>query len=151
VRRRSLARKLIALVMIAVTAGMAVSALLTIWQEVEHYAETRRQVMLTTARVFAAAAASAIAQVKQQETIEAIRGIGQVPGFQFVQVRTPDGGVLAALGSASRLVSDPSINADDKPSILDLLRGGTILISVPVVDGGRDVGQINLIADISDF
>ena len=150
-RRRSLARKLVILVMIAVTSGMAVAALLSTWQEIEHYADTRRQVMLTTARVFAAAAANSVAHGKQQETIEAIRAIGQVPGFQFVQVRTPDGGVLAALGSVSRLVNDPSMNGDEKPSILDLLRGGTILITVPVIDGGREVGQINLIADITDF
>src|SRR5262245_15098211 len=130
---------------------MAVSALLSAWQQIELYAETRRQVMLTTARIFASAAASSVAQGKQEETIEAIRAIGQVPGFQFAQVRTPEGGVLAALGSVSRLVNDPSMTGDEKPSIIDLMRGGTILISVPIVDGGREVGQLNLIADITDF
>ena len=151
VRRQSLVRKLVILVATAVTAGMAVSALLSAWQEIERYADTRRQLMHATAQVFAAAAASSVAELKQQETLEAIRAIGRVPGFLFVQVRTPDGRVLAALGGASRLVTDPSLNGDETPSIFDLLRSGTVLVTVPVIDGGKEVGRINLISDTADL
>ncbi len=150
-RRQSLVRKLVLLVMTAVASGMAVSALLATWQEVERYADARRQLMLATARVFAAATARPVAELKQQETLEAIRAIGNIPGFLFAQVRTPDGRVLAALGGASRLLTDPSLNQDQTPSILDLLSGGTILITVPVIDGGREVGRINLISDTADL
>jgi signal transduction histidine kinase len=150
-RRQSLVRKLVLLVATAVTAGMAVSALLATWQEVERYADTRRQLMRATAQAFAAAAASSVAGLKQQETLEAIRAIGRVPGFQFVQVRTPDGRVLAALGGASRLVTDPLLTGDETPSILDLLRSGTVLVTVPVIDGGKEVGRINLISDTADL
>jgi acetylornithine/succinyldiaminopimelate/putrescine aminotransferase len=101
-RRQSLVRKLVLLVATAVTAGTAVSALLTTWQEVNRYADARRQVMYATAQVFAAAAANSVADIKQQETLEAIRAIGRMPGFLFVQVKTSDGRVLAALGGASR-------------------------------------------------
>jgi len=146
-----LVRKLVLLVMTAVASGMAVSALLATWQEVERYADARRQLMLATARVFAAATARPVAELKQQETLEAIRAIGNIPGFLFAQVRTPDGRVLAALGGASRLLTDPSLNQDQTPSILDLLSGGTILITVPVIDGGREVGRINLISDTADL
>ena len=150
-RRRSLVRKLVILVATAVTAGMAVSSLLSTWQEVERYADARRQLMHATAQAFAAAAASSVAARKQQETLEAIRAIGRVPGFLFVQVRTPDGHVLAALGGVSRLVTDPLLNDRETPSILDLLRSGTVLVSVPVIDGGKEVGRINLISDTADL
>lgn len=150
-RRRSLVRKLVILVATAVTAGMAVSSLLATWQEVERYADARRQLMHATAQAFAAAAASSVAARKQQETLEAIRAIGRVPGFLFVQVRTPDGHVLAALGGVSRLVTDPLLNDRETPSILDLLRSGTVLVSVPVIDGGKEVGRINLISDTVDL
>ena len=150
-RRQSLVRKLVLLVVTAVTAGMAVSAVLSTWQEIERYADARRQLMLATAQVFAAAAANSVAELKQQETLEAIRAIGRVPGFLFVQVRTPDGRVLAALGSASRLVTDSSLRAEQRPSVIDLLRSGTVFVSVPVIDGGKEVGQINLIGDTSDL
>ena len=90
-RRPSLVRKLVLLVAAAVTAGMAVAALLAIWQEVDRYADARRQVMYATAQVFAAAAASSVADLKQTETLEAIRAIGRMPGVLFVQVKTPDG------------------------------------------------------------
>ncbi len=150
-RRQSLVRKLVLLVVTAVTAGMAVSAVLSTWQEVERYADARRQLMLATAQVFAAAAASSVAELKQQETLEAIRAIGRVPGFLFVQVRTPDGRVLAALGGASRLSTDSSLGAEQTPSVFDLLRSGTVFVSVPVINGGREVGQINLISDTADL
>ena len=72
-RRQSLIRKLVILVATAVTAGMAVSALLSTWQEIERYADARRQLLRATAQAFAAAAASSVAELKQQETLEAIR------------------------------------------------------------------------------
>ena len=150
-RRQSLVRKLVILVATAVTAGMAVSALLSTWQEIERYADGRRQLMRATAQAFAAAAASSVADLKQQDTLEAIRGIGRVPGFLFVQVRTSDGRVLAALGGASRLVTDPLLNDDVAPSLFDLLRSGTVLVTVPVINGGKEVGRIYLISDTADL
>src|SRR5882724_13621764 len=121
-RRQSLIQKLVLLVATAVTSGMAISASLAMWQEVERYADARRQVMYATTQVFAAAAATSVAEFKQQETLEAIRAIGRIPGFLFVQVRTSDGRVLAAFGSASRLLTDPSLSGAETPSALDLLR-----------------------------
>ena len=76
-RRQSLVRKLVFLVMTAVASGMAVSALLATWQEVERYADARRQLMLATARVFAAATARPVAELNRQETLEAIRAMAE--------------------------------------------------------------------------
>jgi len=151
VRRRSLVRKLILLVAAAVTLGAVLSGLLAIWREVERYADARRQLMLGTAQAFAAAAARPVADLRQEETLDAIRAIARVPGFLFVQVRTPDGRVLAALGGASRLLSDPSFDEEKMPSLLELLSGETILISVPVIDAGSEVGRLNLIGDTADL
>jgi signal transduction histidine kinase len=150
-RRRSLLQKLILLVMTAVASGLIASATLSIWQEVEHYANTRRQLMRATAEAFAAAAASSVAERNQNETLKAIRGIGRVPGILFAQVRTPDGRVLAALGNASRLLTDPSLNNETAPSIFGMLRGETILVTVPIINGGGQVGRINLISDTTDL
>src|ERR1700730_7517091 len=150
-RRHSLVRKLVLLVTAAVASGMVVSAALAIWQEVDRYADTRRQIMRATAEFFAAAAASSVAELKQQETLEAIRAIGRVPGFLFIQVRTPDGRVLAAFGSAPRLVTDPLLKAEEFPSTLDLLRSGTVLVSVPVINEGEEVGRIHMIGDTADL
>jgi hypothetical protein len=130
---------------------MVASALLSVGYETERYADTRRELMQATARAFAAAAASAVVERKQQETLEAIRAIGLVPGLLFVQVRTPEGRVLAALGGASHLVSDLSLTDDESPSTLELLRSGTIRVSAPVIDGGRSVGRIDLISDTAEL
>ncbi len=149
--RHSLVRRLVYLVVAAVVSGAVVSTLLTMWQELERYVDTRRQFMRATAEVFASAAAPSVAAGKQQETLEAIRGIGHVPGLRFVQIRTTDGRVLAAFGSAPRLASDPTLNEEATPSAIDLLRGGTVLVSVPVINGGEAVGTINIVSDTSDL
>jgi two-component system sensor histidine kinase BarA len=151
VRRRSLVRKLIWLVAAAVTAGMAGSATWSAWHEAERYLETRRELMHAAAQAFAAAAANAVAETKQQETLEAIRAIGRVPGVLFAQVRTPDGRVLAALGGATHLVTDVLVTGDENPSVLDLLRSGTVRVTVPIIEGGREVGRISLISDTADL
>jgi hypothetical protein len=52
VRRRSLVRKLVLLVAAAVTSGMVVSALLAMGQEVERYANTRREFLRATAHTW---------------------------------------------------------------------------------------------------
>jgi len=130
---------------------MAVAALFSTWQEIEQYADARRSALRATALAFAGASASFVAERKQQETLDAIRGIARVPGIQFVQVRTPDGRVLAALGGASRLVSDPLLNETATPSLFDMLRSGTVLVTVPVINGGKEVGRINLISDTADL
>ena len=150
-RRRSLVRKLILLVVAAVTSGMVLAAALAAWWEAERYAQSRRELMHTTAQAFAAAAARPVAELRQDETLDAIRGIARVPGFLFVQVRTPDGRVLAALGGASRLASDPSFDDESVPSLHALLSGATILISVPVIEAGSEVGRLSLIGDTADL
>jgi signal transduction histidine kinase/EAL domain-containing protein (putative c-di-GMP-specific phosphodiesterase class I)/CheY-like chemotaxis protein len=151
VRHPSLVQKLVRLVVGAVGAGMIVSAGLAAWQEAERYADARRSIALSTAQTFAAATARPVAQGDQQAALEAIRAIGRAPDLLFVQVRTLDGRVLAALGGTSRLVGDLTIDDHDAPSIFDLLRSGTMTVSVPVIDGGRIVGTINLVSNTSDI
>ena len=77
--------------------------------------------------------------------------LGACLAFCSSRSRTPDGRVLAALGSASRLLTDPSLGAEETPSVFDLLRSGTVFVSVPVINGGKEVGQINMIGDTADL
>jgi two-component system sensor histidine kinase BarA len=144
-------RKLIILVAAAVTSGMVVSLTLAAWQEVGRYAQARHEVIRATAQAFAAAAAGAVATGNQREAIDAIRGIGRVPGILYVEVSTRDGKVLAGLGSASHLVNDLVTKNDERPSPLELLRTGTVTVSVPVIDSGEEVGRIEIISDTADL
>ena len=57
--------------------------------------------------------------------------------------------MLAALGGVSSR-NRSLLDSDETPSIFDLLRSGTLLVTVPVIDGGKVVGQINLISDTAD-
>lgn len=149
--RPSLVRKLVLLVAAAVSAGMVVSSALAVWQEIERYGAARRQLLLATAHIFASAAASSVVELKQQETLEAIRAVGQIPGFLFVQVKTRDGRVLAAFGGAPHLAGDALVSSENSASVLGLLRSGTVLVSAPVINGGEEVGRIRLISDTADL
>ena len=150
-RRRSLVRKLVILVAVAVGTGLLVSTGVALWQETTRYAQSRQHVLEATAQVFAAAAALSVSSHDRQETLQALRAIGRVPGLMYAEVRTADDGVLAALGSAPRLINDVEIKHGERPSLLHLLTSGTILVSVPVIDGGERIGEIVLISDTADL
>ena len=137
-------------VVTAVTSGMAVSALLSIWQEVEHYAKSRRQLMLATAQVFASATASSVAEHKQRNTGGHPRDRSRARPF----VRAGQDIGRQRFGCTRwrfAPVTDPLLGAKERPSVVDLLHSETVLVSVPIINGGREVGRINLISDTADL
>jgi signal transduction histidine kinase/EAL domain-containing protein (putative c-di-GMP-specific phosphodiesterase class I)/CheY-like chemotaxis protein/HPt (histidine-containing phosphotransfer) domain-containing protein len=147
--RPSLHRKLVVLVLAAVGAGVAVSTSVAVWQQASNYATMRKQALIATAQAFAAAAGPAAAGQNSQAAFLALRAVGQVSDIRYAEIRTLDGRPLASLGSASRLVSDLSLQEKDDASVIDLLTSGTIQVAVPIVNGGSQVGQIIVIGGIS--
>src|SRR5262252_4275689 len=104
--RPSLSRKLVVLVAAAVGAAVAVATAVTAWQQASHYGAMRKQALVSTAQVFAAAAGPAAASENGQQALLALRAIGRVPDIRYAEIRTSQDRVLASLGSASRLVGD---------------------------------------------
>src|SRR5262249_13644295 len=149
--RPSLHRKLVTVVATAVLAAWAVSTLVTVWQQTANYGAMRQQSLVATAQIFGAAVAPAAAAQNGAEALLALRAIGRLPDIRYAEVRTLDGRVLATLGSTARLVSDLTLEQDDKISVLDLLSTGTVEVGVPILNGGGVVGRLTLIAGVADL
>src|SRR5688572_10518050 len=149
--RSSLQRRLVVLVLTAVGAAMTVSIAIALWQQANNYSAMRRQALVDTAQVFAAAVGPAVASGRQEGVLVALRAIGRVPDILYAEVRGADGRALAALGGTARLDSDPDLGANDDISVFRLLTSGTLQVAVPVLNGGTTVGQFVLVGGISDL
>jgi signal transduction histidine kinase/CheY-like chemotaxis protein/HPt (histidine-containing phosphotransfer) domain-containing protein len=149
----SLRSKLVWLVVAAVGASTAVATAVSIWQQVSSYGADRRETLIATAQVFAAAAGSATANLNELEAFQSLRAIGRMPGIQQAEIRTSDGKRLATAGSSAHLIDDLTINPKEGESIsiLGLLASGTIQVQVPVVHAGERVGELTLVSGISDL
>jgi signal transduction histidine kinase/CheY-like chemotaxis protein/HPt (histidine-containing phosphotransfer) domain-containing protein len=146
-RRLSLSRKVAVVVLAAVGTGMIASAAVSVWQQSVQFGEYRREVLRTTAQAFSAAVAGPASRGDPAGVLAAIRAIGEMPDILYAEVRGPSGRPVASLGSAARLVGDASL--EGQMSVLDLLLSRTVLVTAPIVHGGRPVGEIILIGGTS--
>src|SRR5262245_38748566 len=123
--RPSLHRKLITVVAAAVLAAWAVSTSITVWQQASGYAAMRKQALVATAQILGAAVGPATAAHDAREALLALRAVGRMPDIRYAELRAADGGILATLGSAARLLGDLTLDQDQDVSVLDLLTSGT--------------------------
>jgi EAL domain-containing protein (putative c-di-GMP-specific phosphodiesterase class I)/signal transduction histidine kinase/CheY-like chemotaxis protein/HPt (histidine-containing phosphotransfer) domain-containing protein len=149
--RSSLQRKLILLVVAAVAAAVAVSTALAVWQQASNYGALRKQALVGTAQVFAAAAGAATATDDIHRVMLALRAIGRIPDIRYVEVADSGGRLLATFGSTSRLISDPTLDGNEDPSVLALLASRSVQVAVPIMHEGRSVGRMMLIGGITDL
>ena len=149
--RPSLNRKLALLVLAAVGACMAVATSVAIWQQASNYAEMRKQALVATAHVFAAAAGPATAARNETDAFLALRAIDRVPGVQSAGIFDTEGRSIVTSGNAARLLRDVAVEGDENVSLPALLASGTVQVTVPILDGGRQVGSLVLIGSVADL
>ena len=149
--RRSLRQKLLLLVVASVGAAIFAATTIALWQQASNYGVLRKQSLVATAQVFAASAAHATAAKNSGEAFLSLRAIGRMPDILYAEIRTADGRRLATSGAATRLANDVSFDADAETSLFELLTSGTVQVTVPVVDGGEQVGRLTLIGGTADL
>src|SRR5262245_53957564 len=149
--RRSLRQKLLLLVIASVGAAIFAATTIALWQQAANYALLRRQALVSTAQVFAASAAYATAAKNSGEAFLSLRAIGRMPDILYAEIRTADGRRLATSGAATRLANDVSFDMEGDTSLFALLTSGTVQVTVPVLDGGEQVGRLTLIGGTTDL
>ncbi|MFM9974555.1 MAG: ATP-binding protein [Beijerinckiaceae bacterium] len=144
--------RLILLVVITVTLAQSLSLGISVWQEVSRYAVAKRDALVSTAEVVAAAAARATAERDTNGAYQAIRAIGRISGITFAGIEDLEGRGFADVGATEQLESDLVITdpAADL-SLRAVLFSRSIEIAVPVTYAGNRVGTLRLIADTSDL
>lgn len=147
-RLPSLGFRLVRLVVVSVAGAVVAASGLSVWHEAERYLSARRDVMLASAQVFAAATSQAVAQGDAAAVMQGMRAVGRVQGLVRAQVVGRAGQPLAEIGSTVRLADDLDLT-DASGSPLALLDTATVAVTVPVVDGGQEVGRLTLVSDLS--
>ncbi|MFI5012910.1 MAG: histidine kinase dimerization/phospho-acceptor domain-containing protein [Hyphomicrobiales bacterium] len=151
-RSISIRAKLVLLVVASITLAQMIGLGLSVWQEMSRYAVAKRDTLVSTAEVIAAAAARATAERDVDSAYQAIRSVGRIDGVSFAAIETADGKSLAEVGATEQLADDLVIQAGGAPLSLGAMLGGrSIEIIVPVIYSGARVGALRLITDTRDL
>ncbi|WP_456273645.1 ATP-binding protein [Methylobacterium oxalidis] len=147
----SLAKRLGRAVLSAVLIALFVGTGLGVVSEVNRYAADKREALRTVATVFASATAKALAAGDVDAAESALRAIAAQRDFTYVALSRRDGSLFAEQGLGLRLSDDLDLGGEDGLSPLDLARTRSVRLSVPVVDGGREVGMVTVVAETADL
>ena len=151
---RSINFKLGRLVLVAVGIALICGTSISVWREVERYGQQKHEQLNTAAYVFAAAASDAVETRDRSQILSVIRAIGQVPQMNYAAVHDSQGRLLAELGSAILLLDDDRdivIRAGERVNAMRLIHARSVRTTVPVINGGRQVGTLTLISDTTDL
>ncbi len=148
--RKSLRRKIAAAVLAAVMVTTMLTALVGAWLEAERRFDAKQEALHGTAVAIAASLAAPLADGNRNRVALALNAIRAIPSISYVLVMDANGRRVHEIGSGVVLGSaDERLQANRDIGVLTTIKLGTYLLSVPVVSGGRNVGDLVLIADVS--
>lgn len=156
---RSIGRKISFVVLIAVLVAVISATGFFLWRQTSEALNARYQRLTATAHVFSAVISPHVRAGDRAKILIALRAIGKMPTIPYAVVQRNDNTVLATLGSAVILGAQQSANSgankpSDEPakrSVLSLFKSTTLPVTVPVINGGVQVGKLVLLADVSDL
>ena len=148
---RSLAGRLALAVIGSVTAAMVVATALSVWREIDRYAVDKHEALRSLGLVFADAVAPAAAAHDSNAADTTLRGIARQKQVVYAALESLDGSILSEQGIGLRLTKDVDLDAVADGSPFALVWARTVRVAVPVVEGGREVGRIVLVAETDDL
>ncbi len=173
-RQRTLAGRLALAMCTSVAIAFLAGTLLSLWQEVNRYADDKRDALVAIANVLAAASARATAAGDEAAAARVLNAIGRTRDARilgnatrdgdaaddrtgagdrselvYAAIERPDGSILADRGLTARLLDDFDLRKGQSP--LALLTSRTALVAVTVEEAGRTVGTLILVSDLADL
>ena len=145
--KRSIGGKLNRLVLLSVGTALLIAGAFSVFRDADEFLKSRREVMLATANVFASATSRAVAAGDAAAVTDALRAIARVPGFIYADVHSLAGITIAEIGIGARLADDIVVRLDERISPIALFKTQTLSVDVGVVQGGKQVGELTLVAD----
>ena len=147
-RGQSIVRRITLLLGLAIFAAVAIVTALFAYVDVRSDFTQRKHALEATGYVFASALADHVVFRNDQESFRVLRSINRLPEITYAAVLDSDGRAFASFGSA--VIMDMSALKADM-GILEALRTGTYPVAVDIIKSGQRVGQVILIADVSDL
>lgn len=141
-------RRIAVLVSIAIAITvLCVAGLLAAYQANQTVA-MKRSAVEGTAYVFASAVADHVENQEAHAIRTVLRSIERVPGIISASVYNSHGKVIASLGQ--RAILQSAMAAND-PGFWEMMRSGTVNVSVNIIKSGSPVGTLVVATDISDL
>ncbi len=145
--RGSIRRKLVGLVLAALTTTAVVTATLMGWTDARRQTDLETQRLTQTAKVIGSLASDAVRANDRPGAFAALRSIAQTPDVTYGRIQLNDGRLVAETGGGVRLQSDTRVEDGAGASVWSVLNTGTIEVSTAVVSQGETVGRITLLAE----
>ena len=136
---------------VSVGLALAAFAVLDSWHEAEAYLADKKENLLVAANTIAGTSSEAVALADIPEIKERLRSIARVPGLAYARVENSNGEILTQVGAAARLAGETTFGGTADDSVYTLLRTRTVAVVVPIIYGGRSVGQLLLISGTGDL
>jgi signal transduction histidine kinase len=149
-RSKSITRRLSGAVLLAVLVATLLSAIASAWRETVRRLGGERESLLAVAATLATTIAPAVEQRDARRVHAGLNAIGRMANITYAVVLDATGARLQEVGTGVLLGSTREALVANAPiDVLSALRQGTYLVSVPVVAGGREVGTLALVANVS--
>lgn len=150
--RTSISRTLSLIIACSILASAVLIAGTTAVLEAHRQARARVAYVEAAAGLFAAAVSQGVADDDRSAVLRALRGVSRTAYVEHVQVQDSAGNLIAEIGSGVRLDSDVSlVDGRQNGQTLAIFRSATLLIKVPIIQGGTVVGQLQVMANNSDL
>ncbi|WP_374513346.1 EAL domain-containing protein [Brevundimonas sp.] len=145
--RGSIRRKLVGLVLAALTTTAVVTATLMGWTDARRQTDLETRRFTQTAKVIGSLASDSVREGDRAGAFAALRSIAQTPDVTYGRIQLADGRLIAETGGGVRLQSDTRVEDGGAASVWSVLNTGTIEVVAPVVSQGETVGSITLLAE----
>lgn len=140
----SIGRRLVMLVLAALTASFVVTALVSTWMDLNRQAALETGRLTQTARVIASLSVEAVSENDRARAFQAVRSIAQMPGVSYARVDDARGDLIAETGTGARLVTDARASSGVDPSLWSLLNTGSLEANAPILAQGQPVGSVTV-------
>ncbi len=140
--QKSIRRRLVRVVLLGIISTVLLTLMVLTWGETRQFNEGKLQQVRATAHIFASAVADPLAQRDRVGALKVIRAISKLPTFLNARIIDREGHVFAQLGEAILLQSQTG---------KALILRDNFQASVPIIKGGRMIGEFSVTMDSSDL
>jgi signal transduction histidine kinase/DNA-binding NarL/FixJ family response regulator len=147
-RGRSIGQRVSALLAFSIFTAVALVTAILVYSDVRSDFADRKRSFEATGYVFASALADHVGRHDTAESLRVLRSMSRIPEVTFAAVVDDKGKAFASFGSA--VVKDTrSLRSDI--GLYEAIRSGSYPVAVDIIKSGSKIGQVVLIADVSDL
>ncbi|MGQ0456443.1 MAG: ATP-binding protein [Hyphomicrobium sp.] len=137
--------------LVAVLSAVALASCFSAWRESQHRFSSKLEELKGVSAALATSIAPALAANDTRRVAASLNAVGRIPMISFARVLNEAGGLVHQTGNGVVVTrgGEPRVNAPLGPfSIVPL---ATYPVQSPIVHAGKEIGVIEIIADLSEL